>query len=142
MRAEWQTLSLNLDEKLIIYNGSHIVVPHSAVKDVLTFLHSAHACYFRTKTLAQKIYFWPGMKGQVRQLTDSCRECLSLRPKKPKETMQASEANHPMEIVVVDLFSLADKDYLCMTDRLSWKLLGSQPEIHHQGCHHLSLIHI
>ena len=95
------------------------MVPSDARWHLIKFLHSAHAGCTRTKQLAQDSYFWPRMTNQIRQTTDSCRECLTLKPKQQRESMQPSQALHPMDMVAADLFTLRGKNYLCMTDRFS-----------------------
>ena len=118
-KSFWSLLSVSSDNKLIIYDGSKVVVPSDSRHKVIDFLHSGHAGYARTKQLAQNSYFWPRMTSQIRQTTDSCRECLTLRPKQQRETMQPSKASYPMDMVAADLFTLRGKNYLCMTDRFS-----------------------
>ena len=118
-KSVWHLLSLSSDGRLVVYDGSRVVVPLSATGSVASFLHAGHCGFTMTKSLAQTYFFWPGMTNQIKQLVESCQACLALHPSLPKEPLQPSHASFPMELVGVDLFSLAGKSYLCMVDRFS-----------------------
>ena len=47
-KSFWSLLSVSSDNRLIIYDGSKVVVPSDARRHVIEFLHSAHACLLYT----------------------------------------------------------------------------------------------
>ena len=59
------------------------------------------------------------MNNEIKQIIDSCDACQTLRPSQPKETLQPSHADGPMDSVSVDLFHYGGKEYLVMVDRYS-----------------------
>ena len=79
-KPSWEKLSLlgGPTQKLVIYNGNRIVVPHTCRRDILLKLHSSHCGQSKMLEYAQQLYFWPGMTLDVRQLVDTCDSCQEL----------------------------------------------------------------
>ena len=117
--ASWAYLSLSKDEKLVIYDGSKVVIPQGARKEVLKFLHQGHCGFIKTKRLAQELYHWPQMTTDIRQLAETCEACQELAPSQQREPLKPSKASFPMEMVGIDLFQWAGIHYLCMVDKFS-----------------------
>ena len=105
--------------RLVIYDGSRVVVPRPARKGVLKALHLAHAGEVKSYANARQLYYWPGMKNDITQSVRSCLPCQSLLPSQAREPLAMLEAEFPMDQVSVDLFSLAGQDWLAMVDRFS-----------------------
>ena len=121
-KPSWEKLSLlgGPTQKLVIYNGSRIVVPQKCRRDILLKLHSSHCGQSKMLEYAQQLYFWPGMTLDVRQLVDTCDSCQELRPSKPLEpTSEQTIPLAPMSHVSVDLFQSAGVTYVVMVDRFS-----------------------
>ena len=115
----WHDLSLAFDDRLVVYSGDRLVIPRDYRKDILALLHRSHAGWIRTRKLAQERYYWPTMMAEIKQFVQSCSACLERLPSQQRESLRLSHADYPMEMVSVDLFSAAGKDYLVMIDRYS-----------------------
>jgi len=117
----WPHLSLfdDQEETLVVYNDTRIVVPEMARRELLLKLHLPHSGMTKTFANARQLYFWPGMKNSIKQITENCEACQALLPSLPKETLRMTVAAAPMEQVAVDLFDHKGQDWLVMVDRYS-----------------------
>ena len=120
-RQVWSQLSSLTEEgkTLLIYDGSRIIVPKPARKEILRLLHLPHQGQVKTKKAAQLLYYWPGMNSDIANLVNSCEACQRLRPSIPNEPLVLSSSDFPMQQVGVDLFHFASNEYLAMVDRYS-----------------------
>ena len=105
LKSVWHDLS-PLDDTLLMIDASRIVVPVLYRQTVLKQLHTAHSGITRTRALARKYYFWPGMSNDISTMIDSCEICQLLRASNPTEPMQMfNEPVEPMQTVSIDLWS-------------------------------------
>jgi hypothetical protein len=75
----------------------------------------------RTRALAWKLYFWPGMSTQIASLIDACDKCQNLRPSLKSEPLQQLPVpKDPMQTVSMDLYKLKSTHFLVMCDRYSF----------------------
>jgi len=72
--GHWTTL-LTLDMKRL--------VPMQTRKKILEVLHYSHQGINNTYTAARTRYYWPSLKEDCQQLTQSCTVCKELNPKTP-----------------------------------------------------------
>ena len=106
----------------IILKGKRVVIPRSMRHLVKERLHSAHLGYDSMMRRARvfDLVFWPGMSREIKQLTDSCEICLEAKPRNQKETLiQHVPSDKPWEKIGVDLFTIANRDYLVTVDYFS-----------------------
>ena len=83
-------------------------------------LHSAHLGYDSMMRRARVLVFWPGMSMEIKQLADSCEICLEAKPRNQKETLiQHVPSDELWEKNGVDLFTIANRDYLVTVDYFS-----------------------
>ena len=123
----WDTLAaytgvwhgLSIQEGLLILDGNRIVIPKPARKAIVELLHTAHTGITKTIANAQRLYFWPGMRNDIKQKIAECTACHKLLPSQPREPLQTTKAEFPMQMVDTDLFEHQDKDFLVMVDRYS-----------------------
>ena len=102
--------------KLLILDGSRIVVPPGAKEGILKELHRAHCGMTKTKKQAAQLYYWPGMNKDIERLIQSCRFCLALLPSQPAEPLQLSHADEPLERLSADLCFVGGKNWLIAAD--------------------------
>ncbi|XP_059097955.1 uncharacterized protein K02A2.6-like [Tigriopus californicus] len=104
-----------------IFVGNVVVVPRQACAKIIERLHLSHSGMTKTLTLAQQLYFWPGMAHEIKQRVSSCKICQSCFTSLPVEPllMAAAVASFPMQHVSVDLFDLEGTTYLVMVDHYS-----------------------
>ena len=117
-KSLWQDLSV--DSGLIILSGTRIVVPAEYRPKILEHLHMSHAGIQRTRTFAQRHYYWPGINNAIKQVIELCDKCQSLRPSKPQEKLQPYlTCSEPMHGLSTDLFEDKGHHYLIICDRYS-----------------------
>ena len=114
----WDTLSA-VDDNLLCINTKQLFVPTGCRKDVLEKLHLSHGGMTRLYNTARSIYYWPGMKNNIRQVVDSCIKCQLHRPKLPNDALIPTIASMPMEMTSADLFQVDQAHYLLLVDRYS-----------------------
>ena len=122
-KSFWDDLSVvgEVGCDIIVYDGTRVVIPTDARKQILKMLHISHSGITKTRKAAQQLYFWPGMSNDIKQMVENCEECLKLLPSQSQEPIIQSkeECNGPMSHVSTDLFELDDYHYLVMVDRYS-----------------------
>jgi len=114
---------LSVDGAFVMLDGSRIVVPKSAVKDVLARLHSGHPGQEKTMKLCQVLFYWPGMTNDIRTYIESCQACFRQLPSQQTNPMStappSSSFGPPMAQVGLDLFDCGGHKYLLCVDRWS-----------------------
>ena len=109
----------------LVFKGERIVIPQSMRKVVKERLHAAHLGRDSMLRRARELVYWPSMKKEISQIADRCEVCLEAKPQNQKETLTQHEpADQPWEKVGVDLFSIANRDYLVTVDYYSgfWEI--------------------
>ena len=106
-------------------NGVDVVMLQgtSARKRVIRELHHAHSRLTNSLLTAQQLYYWPGMRSDIKSFIDACVPCQEARPSLARQKLlppaTPSDAIQPMRCVGIDLFSAAGMDWLAMVDRYS-----------------------
>merc|ERR1712020_786504 len=65
------------------------------------------------------LYFWPTMKNEIKQMVESCPECVRMLPSQTAEEQIQTVTSTPMEAISVDLGERAGIHYLIGADRYS-----------------------
>ena len=115
---------LSVDGRLIIC-GQRLVIPTQLRKEVLKHLHSSHQGIDKTRRRARQSVYWPGIDNDIKNTTNTCKECQAFLPSIQKEPIiQVEEPSRPFESVSSDYFQHAGHEYLIYTDRLSgWPMV-------------------
>lgn len=53
------------NQGIVVLDGTRIVVPHAARKDIVRSLHAAHSGMTKTLKTASQLYYWPAMKSDI-----------------------------------------------------------------------------
>ena len=109
----------------IILKGERVVIPRNMRHLVKERQHSELLGYDSIMRRARDLVFWPGMSREIKQLADSCEICLEAKPRNQKETLsQHVPSDEPWEKIGVDLFTIANRDYLVTVDYFSsfWEI--------------------
>lgn len=72
--------------------GERVVNPETAPKELLKLLHDAHQGTTAMKRVATALFWWPGLDGQVEQITrisDGCTQGVPMPP--PRTTVSWPE---------------------------------------------------
>jgi hypothetical protein len=101
-----------------VFSSNRLVIPESLHRSILDQLHTSHSGITRTRSLARKLYFWPGMSTQIADLINACDRCQNLRPSlKSKPLQNLPKPTKPMQTVSMDLYELKGIHYICMCKR-------------------------
>ena len=99
----------NRDSTLLTLDIKRLVVPLQARKKILEVLDYSHQGINKTYTAARTRYYWPSLKEDCQQHTQSCTVCKELNPKTPinPNIDQATPITHlrPFKSVGLDMFS-------------------------------------
>ena len=102
-------------------DGVRIVIPRPARKAIIDELHRAHSGLTKTYKIATQLFYWPGMKSDIKNKIDSCEACQEQRPSltRPKlEDNAPSKATTPMKHVATDLFDAMGKMWLTLVEEI------------------------
>ena len=69
------------------------------------------------------MYFWLGMKNNIKLMVSSCDRCLENSPSQRQEPLVQTVASRPMEQTSIDLAQYGGKTYLVLADRYSGWIL-------------------
>ena len=69
--------------------------------------------------MARRLYYWPEMNNEIKQLIKNCSQCIALAPSKPALPFIHRESNAPMQHIGMDLFHYGNHEYLVSVDRYS-----------------------
>ncbi len=133
LRPQWHSLStVGKDEKLILFEGSKILIPMHARIPLLKELHRSHSGPEKTAISASGLYFWPKMNQDIKEFCQTCEACITLRPSKQK-TLVAESAKpiSALTDVGMDLMQHAGKTYLIMVCRYTgWPWVAELKRTH------------
>ena len=71
------------DATLLTLDIKRLIVPVHARKKILQILHYSHQGITKTYAAARTRYYWPSLKEDCQQMTQSCSVCKELNPKAP-----------------------------------------------------------
>ena len=110
---------LSTDGDLVL-RGQQLVIPPTAVKDVLVSLHLGHQGMEKTKRRARQVVYWPGYNSDIVNMVQACQQCAYFRSSNPSEELiQDDHTTRPLQMATADLFNYGGKEYLVYTDRYS-----------------------
>lgn len=120
--------------KLLIYQGSRLVVPSACRARIKAFLHLAHLGQKLTYEAGKLRYFWPSMREELFKVTASCTICATYAPSRQseEEAVERYQPRQPMDLVATDMFQLGNKHYLLLVDVFSgytwFKVFNKAPD--------------
>ena len=89
-------IDMSIDETFggaLIYKRDLIVPPKEARGEIIKFLHMAHQGGISMYRTARQLYYWDGMKSQIKNYYESCGTCkLNKKSKCPTKKVQNTEA--------------------------------------------------
>jgi hypothetical protein len=119
-KSVWDKISVLYDAILVI-NATQIVVPIKLRHQILKQLHEPHAGINRTRALARKHFYWPGLSTDIAAMINNCDKCQFLRPSQAAEPLQCQpKPVEPMQSVSMDLYEVRGRHFLVMCDRYSY----------------------
>ena len=132
LRPFWKVRHmLSVRGSLLMY-GARMVIPKEQRRFMLTELHKSHLGLERSMRRVRDTIYWPGIERDVQNIINSCESCAELMASKNKQTQfLKSVSTYPYEMVHVDIFTLAQHDYLVAVDNYSsWITIAWTPRAH------------
>merc|ERR1711867_220020 len=111
------------DPTLLTLDVRRLVIPIQARKKILEVLHLSHQGMNKTYAAARSRYYWPNLKEDCQQTTQSCRICKEINQKAPTnpniDPSTPLTDLQPFESVGLDMFVWKNVNYLLVVDRMS-----------------------
>ena len=87
-RALFESLSVTWDrqDQLLFRGGMQAVVPRACIPEILEMVDAVHNGADRACLLAQRSYYWDGLKADVRK---HCKECVTCKVMSTKPKQEA-----------------------------------------------------
>lgn len=99
--------------------GSRILVPQSMREDILSKIHHGHQGITKCRARARESVWWPGISTQIENFVRGCHQCIQETSNRREPLMPTPFPERPWQQVGMDLFYLAGKWYLLVTDYYS-----------------------
>ena len=104
----------------IIFKGTKVVIPKGMRSRMLKKVHEGHMGAVKSKSRAREVIYWPGMSGDIDNLTASCSTCMKFSQKNQHDPLQPHEIPlRPWMKLGTDLFHYRGNNYLIMIDYYS-----------------------
>jgi hypothetical protein len=91
-KSVWDKISV-LDDAILVINATQIVVLMKLRHQILKQLHVPHAGINRTRAMAKKHFFWPGLSTDIAVMINNCDRCQFLRASQSAEPLQSTTAS-------------------------------------------------
>lgn len=91
-------------------------------QEMLQNLHVAHQGMQRTKALAKKHFYWPGMMRDIKQIVEACSACQQFHLRNQREPLilrDILELPWLRAPVGADIFDINVQSYLLIVDYFS-----------------------
>ena len=106
-------------EGILFFDG-RLIVPLSMRSSMLSLVHEGHFGIDKTKHLARKSIYWPGMNTEIEKLVSKCAVCNKFKRAQQKEPLMPHPVpSRPWQKVGVDIFTWNKRDYLLVVDYFS-----------------------
>jgi hypothetical protein len=91
---------LSETDGLAIYQN-RIVIPKAQRDEVLQKLHETHQGFTKCMANAERCVWWPGIRSQLKELTENCHHCVALRPAQRSEPLKVTPEGKKGDHVLV-----------------------------------------
>lgn len=110
---------LEFMDGLVIFEG-RVVVPAELRPAVLKMLHEHHLGIVRSKQLARRYFYWPGLNTELERMIRSCDSCAEMdADKRPKILVPWPTPQQPFERVHLDFFDAFSRKFFLLVDAFS-----------------------
>ena len=104
----------------ILFAGDRIIIPSVLRQEMLHQLHVAHQGMQRTKALARRYFYWPGMMRDIEQMVETCSACQQFQPRNQREPLISHDVPElPWLKLGADIFEIQGQSYLLIVDYFS-----------------------
>ena len=103
--------------RLIVRNGTEILIPVKERQRILETLHLTHSCDEVMIRQTKGKIFWPRMREAIKKFYLGCNSCTENRISRPQKANEIDFTNvfenfYPNQMVEVDFCQKGNKDYL------------------------------
>ena len=110
---------LSVHDGLVTFQD-RIVVPASQRQEVIQKLHESHMGLTKCLEFAKQTVFWPGLRGDLKRLVESCHVCQQNRPNQRHEPLKPTELpSRPWSKVGADFCKHKGNNFLVVVDYYS-----------------------
>ena len=106
-------------ENSLLLRGGRIIIPPSLRKTLLDKIHSGHQGITKCREMARQSIWWPGISKQLKELIQSCHECLKAQKQRPQQLTPTLLPTLPWQKVASALFEWKGDTYLLAVDYYS-----------------------
>lgn len=101
----------------VLFKSDKVITSKKLRPEMRHCIHWSHigaeTCYRQ----AHQTFFWPNMQGEIKDFGGPCAICNEYAHDQQKETMMSHPLpKRPWQIVSMDLFNHAGKDFLWIVD--------------------------
>ena len=103
----------------MVFQGTRIVVPASARKQIKEYLHLPHLGQKLTHQAGALRYWWPGdFREEIYKMVADCQTCSIYAPSRQREpeAEERYQPRAPMDMIATDLFEIKGTHYLVVLD--------------------------
>ena len=100
--------------------GSRLMILRGARKQMLTLLHESHLAEGAMLSTARRLWWWPGMNNEIKELYRKCEACQVESRAKERQPAVIPDDLQKMgvfELVGCDLFQVGTAHYIILVDK-------------------------
>jgi len=114
-------------ENGLLFRAGRLVIPSKLQKSISNQVHESHLGVEKTLARARKLYYWPDMSVQIKELVHSCEVCEQFRRNNQKEPLIDDETpEYPFHMAGMDFFDYRGNNFLSIFDAYSNFLIVSR----------------
>ena len=105
---------------VVMVEGTRVMIPRGARKQMLALLHESHLAEGAMIATARRLWWWPGMNNEVRDLYRNCQACqVESRAKERQPAVIPDDLQRlgVLELVGCDLFQVGTSHYIILVDK-------------------------
>ena len=111
---------------VVVIGGSRVMIPRGGRKKLLEVLHETHMGEGSMIATARRVWWWPSMSNEIRQLYRNCQVCMlesRVKQRQPPVIPDNLLKLGVFELVGVDLMQVANNMYLVLVNKKDRLLL-------------------
>lgn len=90
-------------ENGLLFVNHKLIIPRKLQGKMIKWLHAPHLGIEKTVSRARKLYYWPGMNAQIREIITACNICEKFKRNNQKEPpVQEINPKYSYHIIAMD----------------------------------------
>jgi len=104
----------------LLFMDSRLVVPKVQRQKILACIHEGHIGITKSRELAQKSLYWPGMSKDIEEFINSCHTCQQFAARQRRQPLIPHEVpQRPFQKIGVDILEFGAAAFLILVDYYS-----------------------